>query len=169
MSTLNKVIGILVGAGTLYGLYATNVINGQSAIMVALITIIFLFVTSDLKNGLQNKISNVGKTVSNISMYIITRDGLSAGYFTTGSPIMLAPLAQKVLEESGARAIIDTDLDSLLSRIASRNPKDELDVRNKSYPVAEELTANESFTPVRNFIYEHWLRNICVEIKAKSD
>ena len=44
MKILAKIVAILVEIGALYALYANHIINGQSAVVIAIITIIFVLV-----------------------------------------------------------------------------------------------------------------------------
>jgi len=155
VKTLTKIVGILAEISVLYGLYSAHVVTGQLAIMVGLITVVFVLVVSDLENTLQLQIGRVGKTVVNICMYIITKDNLQAGYFAASSPIVLTPFAQKVLRESGAQKIINDSLPILIAKIETKKPKDELDVRNKAFSVMEELVATDQFGVVKNFVYQH--------------
>lgn len=123
MKVPTKIISILVEIAALYGLYMSRIVNGQSAIMIALMTVVLILVVGDLEATLQNQIQTIGKTVGNICRYIITKDNLQAGYFTTDSPIILTLLAERVLRESGAQKIINNSLSDLIAQIGVRNPR----------------------------------------------
>jgi len=123
--------------------------------MVGMLSVIFIFIIMDFASGLEWKIERIGRTVGGIAMYIVTRDGLQAGYFATGSPIVLTMLGRGALEESGARKIIDDCLDGLIAVIEATHPKNELDVKNRSFSLIEELLNSDKFSPVKNFIFPH--------------
>ncbi len=155
MKIMTKLIGVLAGFGALYGLYAKNIIDSQSALIIGIISVVFIFIIMDFASGLEWQIERIGRTMGSISMYIITRDGLQAGYFATGSPIVLTMLGRGALEESGARKIVDDCLDVLIAMIQATHPKNELDVRSRSFSLVEELLNSDKFSPVKNFVFQH--------------
>jgi len=155
MKIMTKIVGMMAEFGALYGLYSKHIIDGQSALIVGMVSVVFVLVIMDFASGFEWQIERVGRTVGSIAMYIVTRDGLQAGYFSTGSPIVLTMLGRGALEESGARKIVDSCLGQLVSVIEATHPKNELDVRSRSFSLVEELLNSDRFSSVKNFVFQH--------------
>lgn len=166
MELLTKITSVFVGLGILYGLYISRVIDGQSAVVVGIMSMVMILVAMDFRFALQSGLSGlrsdinerIGKlerVVEKIATYLTARDRLGVGYFNAGSPLVLTNTSLDFFRDSGAKKIIDGSLDILFAQIKEKGPKNELDTKSAAYTVVNDFLADDRWNAVKNFIYQH--------------
>lgn len=161
MKILTRIIGLLLEAATLYGLYATHVINGQSAIMVALITVIVVLVVADLESTLGKKLGkvkdNVLVIITHLSTSAANRGRLDTNLIQIMSPMLITPQGYEALISSGFKAIFDTPEHRarFMGYLQSQNPRTKLDVESMAIVSFASFLEKDFMNPIKTYLFNN--------------
>lgn len=114
-------------------------------------------VTDDVMPTLKNveaSTKNIAKTINGLLIYLKGKDGaFDSSLFQSHSPMTLTTFGQEILTESGGKKFVDENLEFLIAEINKQDIKSPLDVENIAPLIININSQLDSFTPVKNFIY----------------
>jgi hypothetical protein len=114
-------------------------------------------VSEDVMPTLRNvetSTKNIAKTINALLVYLKGKDvAFDPSLFQSHSPMTLTDLGKEILNVSGGKKFVDDNLDLLIGEIKKSEIKSPLDVENIAPIVINVNSALDSFTPVKNFIY----------------
>jgi hypothetical protein len=98
--------------------------------------------------------TGIAKTINGLLIYLKGKDGsFDPSLFQSHSPMALTPFGSEILVESGGKKFVDDNLNFLIDEIRKYEIKSPLDVENFAPIVINVNSTLDSFTPVKNFIY----------------
>lgn len=101
------------------------------------------------------KIDDISNSIRKIEEWIIRWDvGAMSDLIRKCSPYQLTELGSILLEMSAGMACINTHAERLIDKIEKTNPKTAYDVEQNSLSVLSDLTNDEMFNPIKNFLYK---------------
>lgn len=97
---------------------------------------------------------STAKTVHGLLIYLKGKDGtFDSSLFQSHSPMSLTVLGEEILTASGGKKFVDDNLDILVTDINKNEIKSPLDVETVAPLVINMNATLDSFTAVKNFIY----------------
>jgi hypothetical protein len=100
------------------------------------------------------KLDALNTSIGSLVVYLKTKDkSMDAALFQSRSPLCLTAFGRDILENSGGRKFIDDNLFYLISEIDKFPIKSPLDVENISSLVISNATSLDSFTPIKDYIF----------------
>ena len=104
--------------------------------------------------SVESSTKNIAKTINALLVYLKGKDvAFDPSLFQSHSPMTLTDLGKEILTASGGKKFVDDNVDLLISEIRKSEIKSPLDVENIAPIVINVNSALDSFTPVKNFIY----------------
>lgn len=101
-----------------------------------------------------SKIDDISNSIRKIEEWIIRRDvEAMSDLIRKCSPYQLTELGSILLEMSTGRACIDAHTERLIDKLENTNPKTAYDVEQNSLSVLSDLTSDEMFNSIKNFLY----------------
>jgi hypothetical protein len=107
-------------------------------------------------NNLTTTVTTLGTSINGLIIYLKGKDGsMDTSLFRTMSPTQLTTLGEQILAEAGGKVFIDDNIDMLLEQISGQNIKTALDVQTVAPMVITNMSVNDKFTPIKDFIYKN--------------
>ena len=111
-------------------------------------------------NEIDSALREISKRVSMIERYLIKNGGTDYNEFTQmNSPRQLNPKGKKLYEKSGAEKFLMEKREALLRMLSAEmnklKVKTALDVEVLAQRVCYEVSRNEDFKPIKDFVYTH--------------
>jgi hypothetical protein len=98
--------------------------------------------------------SSTNDIVVAMSRWIAGKDkSMIDTFIKKNSPYTITVMGLEMLEESGAKAAIDDNIDYFIGELEAIDPKTPYDVENQSINLVFRNMGNEIFNPVKNYIY----------------
>ena len=159
MKTVLKIIAEIIGGFVfLFGLYKTSVITSATAITVGLLSFLFILCFEEVKKQLypmSNAMAEMQKFLGEKLQFVPLHEMKPAGYVQEQSPLQNTELGLKLLNESGARKIIDDNYVEFEKRIEARNCSTAYDVQSESSRIIAEAANEPYMKPIKDFVYQH--------------
>ena len=107
-------------------------------------------------NNVNTKLDLISTTLKSLVVFLsIKHKDMNVSLYTVKSPIQLSELGVKVLEEIKGKEYIDKNIDHLISLLEKANLKSALDVENYSQTVLMGEFNSDSFTIVKNYLFNN--------------
>lgn len=111
-------------------------------------------------NEIDSALREISKRISMIERYLIKNGGAYYNEFTQmNSPRQLNPKGKKLYEKSGAEKFLMEKREALLRMLSAEmnklKVKTALDVEVLAQRVCYEVSRNEDFKPIKDFVYTH--------------
>lgn len=111
-------------------------------------------------SNVENALKDISKRVATIERFLIKNGGADYNEFTQmNSPRQLNTKGRKLYNDSGASLFLHNKKDALLrmldSEMGKLNVKTALDVEILAQRVCLDVSRNEDFKPIKDFIYTH--------------
>jgi hypothetical protein len=104
--------------------------------------------------SLEKTSSSTNDIVVEMSRWIVGKDKSMIGtLIKKNSPYTITRVGMEMLEESGAKTVIDDNIDYFIRELESIDPKTPYDVEDQSINLVFRNMGNEIFNPVKNYIY----------------
>lgn len=147
---------IVFGFMFLSGLYFGGAISLEIAITIGLLAVMFLFCFEELKKGLdpiKNAMAEIQKWLSDNFGFVPLHEIKPTGFVEEKSPLSLTPLGERVLEQSGAKQIIENNYIELEAIINENNLTTAYDVQ---VSVSKLIAKSEHLlTSIKSFTYNN--------------
>ncbi|OAV72991.1 hypothetical protein Barb7_03017 [Bacteroidales bacterium Barb7] len=99
-------------------------------------------------------LSEMGKTVSDISAWIMKKDNLMVDTLRLKhSPYVLVPIGYVLLDESGATEALDSNMEYLIQELEEEKPKTPYDVERKAAEVLLHNSDHDMFVGIKHYLY----------------
>ena len=110
--------------------------------------------------SVESTLKDISSRVSVIERFLIKKGGADYNEFTQmNSPRQLNPKGRKLYEESGAKKFLMEKKDALLRMLSSEmnslKVKTALDVEMLAQRLCYDVSRNEDFKPIKDFVYTH--------------
>lgn len=170
MKNVAWIVGqVIIAFGCIYGLYKTGVINSQLAVAVGMLIVVFMFSFDEVKKDLRkdlypiknalylikNALAELQKYMREHSDFIPLHEIKPAGYVVENSPIKNTPLGEKLLNESGARKLIDDNYIEFERKIDEQKCLTAYDVQTRASRTIARMENEKIMKPLKDFIYQH--------------
>lgn len=159
MKTVLKVTGEIIALVLpLYGLVKTSILDLNVAITVGLMSVIFLVCFEKLQYSLhpiRNAMAEIQRWLSDSFDFVPLHEIRPTGYIEEESPLKLTQLGKKVLEQSGAKQIIEDNYVELEAMIDEKHPNTAYDVQSYVSKLIAQLENEKWAIPIKNFAYEN--------------
>lgn len=159
MDKVFKIIGqIIVGIGFLFTLWKGGVIGLEATITTGIISCIFLLCFQELKNSInpiKNATSEIQKWLGDEFKFIPLHPIKTADYIKSKSPSQMTDLGKQLLEESGAKNIIDIEYAELKRMISQENLKTAYDIQFYVSKLIGSKENEDSMIPLKDFAYKN--------------
>jgi len=160
MKNILKIIGEVIAiVGFLYGLCKAKIIGLETAITIGIISFIFLLCFQELKifsiEPIKNAVSEIQKWLADNFDFVPLHEIKPTGLIKERSPLELTKLGKQLLEESGAKQLIDNNYDELKGEIDESNCKNAYDVQVCASKLIAEREDKNFMTPIKNFVYKN--------------
>lgn len=148
----------ITAIGILIGLCGQAYISLDTAIIVGIALIFFMRLDDKMENGfmpVKNALCEIQLWLNRNFDFVPTTPMGANDYFKAKSPIDLTDVGEKLLEESGAKDVVDKQYHKLSQMLDSKEPQTAFDVQEYAGKVIAELDDTDAFIPIKRFIYNN--------------
>lgn len=133
---------------------ATPLFSVGDIIALISVGITIIPITMLIAKNREGALEAIRKSITKIELYLVSKDTSAMKLFSQpASPMILNPLGEEILNNSGSKTYIDNNIEDLIQKIKNLNPKSELDVENFSKRVLLDKFDTDDFISIRDFIY----------------
>jgi hypothetical protein len=101
------------------------------------------------------KITSLDKSVHGLITFLSTKHtDIQAVLFVSKSPMQLTEIGEAILQQSGGKNYIDTNLDALLEIMTKQEFKSALDVQNFAVTLLIRESNSDGLTPIKNYLFQ---------------
>lgn len=111
---------------------------------------------------LKNLVGRVINAVVEIQRHLVKKSDFeplfpleTRPYLGKESPLQLMPIGEQLLQESGAKKIVDERLEFLIKKIEERKPKTAHDVQGRCLAIFWKLEDEDFMIPLKDFAYQY--------------
>jgi hypothetical protein len=101
------------------------------------------------------KLATIITQLAKITTYLTTKFDVDHQLFQTNSPKELTKLGSEILKATGGDKFVDDNLTGLLGLMEKQDFKSGLDVENYCTVLLFEKINEDSFTPIKNYIFQN--------------
>jgi hypothetical protein len=86
---------------------------------------------------------------------IATQKYIDSKLYSSGSPLRLSNLGQKLIKDSGFKEIFESVKDDLVAQLEQLNPNTQYEVQEKARALMDTLTDYEPFKPIEKYAFDN--------------
>lgn len=159
MKTIIKIIsGVIVGLTFLYSLVQTSVISTELAVTIGIIVTVFMFSFEELRKEtypVRNAICEIQRYLAKKWKFVPIHEIQPIGYVQAFSPVRLTTIGIELLENSGAKKIVEENLGEWFDLIDRGNYRTAYDVQSRASEIVAEKEDDPSMVPIKDYAYKN--------------
>ena len=159
MNNIIKLIEkIVVIIGGIFTLIQFNLVSQEIGIFVIIIFLVFFICFQELVGKfdlLRNPLAEIQKFLKKEMEFVPVHPVEPKGFTQSYSPVKLTGLGEKLLNESGAKNVIDNNFETLEKKIDEQNLKSAYDIQAYIQHLVFRMANKDVMLPIKNFVYKN--------------